>query len=160
MKKIIEVNLQDKESYLSVFHKNRISKELSDYILDECKATHPRSELEIHISTDFEFSKGEQRELVDMIRENYGIDIREAYIFIERSRIKNLLCLLVGILFLFINLLVHIIPIVSEIFLIFGWVLIWEGSYNFLFGEFENKVQIKRLKKLTNCKVHFTQNKK
>ncbi len=159
-KSIIEVTLPSKEDYLNKFHSNKISFELSDYILSECKAIHPNDSLEIHITCDFPISKEEQKNLIDMIRENYGTDIHEMYILVEKTKIINLLAFLMGIIFLFINLFVNFIPVVSEIILIFGWVLIWESIYNILYGGLKNRLMIHRLKRLTSCKIYFKENKK
>jgi hypothetical protein len=90
-----------------------------------------------------------------MIRENYGLDVRELYLISDKNKIVSLLCLLFGIMILFVYVLIDIVPILSEIVLIIAWVLIWEAIYNLLFGEVKNKIQIKRLKKLTKCKIVF-----
>ena len=155
---IIEVVLNSKKDYISQFHDKKISKELSDYILNECKAFKPNEKLEIHVFSN-NMSAEEKHNFIDMVRENYGIDIRELCILSEKKNISNLLCLLFGIIALFLNLLVDIIPIVSEFVLIFGWVLIWEGIYNILFDGLKTRMMIKRLKKLTSCKIKFIEKK-
>ena len=155
---IIEVVLNSKKDYISQFHDKKISKELSDYILNESKAFKPNEKLEIHVFSN-NMSVKEQHEFIDMIRENYGIDIRELCILSEKKNVSNLLCLLFGILALFLNLLVDIIPIVSEFILILGWVLIWEGIYNILFDELKTRIMIRRLKNLTSCKIKFIEKK-
>lgn len=155
---IIEVVLNSKKDYISQFHDKKISKELSDYILNESKAFKPNEKLEIHVFSN-NMSSEEKHNFIDMVRENYGIDIRELCILSEKKNISNLLCLLFGIIALFLNLLVDIIPIVSEFVLIFGWVLIWEGIYNMLFDGLKTRMMIKRLKKLTSCKIKFIEKK-
>lgn len=155
---IIEVVLNSKKDYISQFHDKKISKELSDYILNESKAFKPNEKLEIHVFSN-NMSVKEQHEFIDMIRENYGIDIRELCILSEKKNVSNLLCLLFGILALFLNLLVDIIPIVSEFILILGWVLIWEGIYNILFDGLKTRIMIRRLKNLTSCKIKFIEKK-
>lgn len=155
---IIEVVLNSKEDYINQFHNKKISKELSDYILNESKAFKPNEKLEIHVFSN-NMSIEEKHEFIDMVRENYGIDIRELCILSEKKNISNLLCLLFGIIALFLNLLVDIIPIVSEFVLIFGWVLIWEGIYNMLFDGLKTRIMIKRLKNLTSCKIKFIEKK-
>ena len=99
-------------------------------------------------------------ELVDMIRENYGVDIHEIKVLSEKRTIFDLISILIGIVFLFLSMLVKNIPVVSEVLVIFGWVPIWEAMYSMLFGGFKNRLLLKRLKKLTNCKIKFIQNEK
>ena len=94
---IIEVVLNSKKDYISQFHDKKISKELSDYILNECKAFKPNEKLEIHVFSN-NMSAEEKHNFIDMVRENYGIDIRELCILSEKKNISNLLCLLFGII--------------------------------------------------------------
>jgi hypothetical protein len=153
--KTIDVYLNNKSDYINQFHNSRISPELSNYIKEECKSIAPREKFEINIYSNSPLSKLEQQELVNMIRENYGLDVRELYLISDKNKIVSLLCLLFGIMILFVYVLIDIVPILSEIVLIIAWVLIWEAIYNLLFGEVKNKIQIKRLKKLTKCKIVF-----
>ncbi len=159
MKNKIDVYLDDETSYQNQFHKNRISPEFSDYILEECKTISLKEDLEIHVYCKEELDKKEQIHLVDMIRRNYGIDIQELLLYAEKNTLVSLICILVGILILFIYLFVDIIPILSEVILIIAWVFIWEGIYNLLFDGIKNKIHIKRLRKLTECKIIFKKQK-
>lgn len=154
MKNRIDVYLQEKESYINQFHKERISPELSDYILEECKNLSLKETFEIHIHSK-EFNKEEQLHFVDMLRQNYGVDIQELNLIAEKSKLMSLSCILMGIFILFFYILIDIVPVLSEIVLIIAWVLIWEGVYNLLFDGMKNRIQIKRLKKLTRCKIIF-----
>lgn len=153
-KNIIEVTLKGREDYINRFHDKKISPELSEYILNECKAFKPREKIEIHIITD-KMNDEERNELVDMIRENYGLDIQEALILAEKTNVLNLWCILIGVFFLFLSISLNKIFVISEVLLIFGWVPIWEAMYNMLFGGLQNRLMIKRLKRLTNCQIVF-----
>lgn len=155
MKNRIDVYLNQKESYINQFHNERISPELSDYILEECKTISLKDNFKIQIHSKEPFSKEEQVHLVDMIRQNYGVDIQELNLIAEKSKLMSLSCILMGIFILFLYILIDIVPILSEIVLIIAWVLIWEGVYNILFDGIKNRIQIKRLKKLTECKIIF-----
>jgi len=159
-KNIIEVTLNKKEDYINKFHNKRISPKLSEYILSECRTFKPRDKFEIYISHSFVMTKQEQNELVDMIRENYGVDIHEIKVLSEKRIAFDLVSILIGIVFLFFSVLVKNIPVVSEVFVIFGWVPIWEAMYSILFGGVKNRLLLKRLKRLTNCKIKFIQNEK
>lgn len=153
-KNIIEVFIKEKKDYINKFHDKKICPELSDYILNECKAFNPRKKVEIHVISNIMNVK-DQEEFVDMIRENYGLDIREAQILSGKKNVLNLLCILIGIAFLFLSILSKGIFVVSEVLLIFGWVPIWEAMYNMLFGGLKSRILIKRLKKLTDCRIIF-----
>lgn len=159
-KSIIDVTLNKKEDYINQFNNKRISPNLSEYILSECRKFKPRDKFEIYISHIFSMTKQEKNELVDMIRENYGVDIHEIKVLSEKRVIFDLISILIGIVFLFFSVIVKNIPVVSEVLVIIGWVPIWEAMYSIFFGGLKNRLLRKRLKKLTNCKIKFIQNEK
>lgn len=155
MLKVIDVNIDSIDDCRHRFKPSDISDDLADYLLKQCEATLYGDSFEIAFYSLKEFTREEKKELTDMIREHFGLELREAYIIKEKNNIVNLLCFLFGIVFLFIDILVKLNPIVSEIVLILGWVLIWETSYNLFFGEIRNNVKISRIKKLIDCKVKY-----
>ena len=155
MLKVIDVNIDSIDDCRHKFKPSDISDDLAEYLLKQCRATLYSDSFEIAFYSLKEFTKEEKKELTDMIREHFGLELREAYIIKEKNNIVNLLCFLFGIIFLFIDVLVKLNPIVSEIVLILGWVLIWEASYNLFFGEIRNNVKISRIKKLIDCKVKY-----
>lgn len=159
VKNIIKVILNKEEDYINKFHNQRISTELSDYILSESKAFKPNEKIEIHIITKNKMDSHKQKELVDMIRANYGMSVQEAYIISEKSKMIDLLCFLVGIICLFLSMTLDIFPIVSEVLSILVWVLLWEVLYNILFDGLKNRIMIKHYKRLTKCKIVFIENK-
>jgi len=140
---------------LNKFNDKRISKELNDYILEECKALDLKDNIEIQINTNFEMKEEEKDKLVDMVRENYGLDIHDIEILLKKLYILNSIMILVGIVFLFFCFLSSDIPVISEFILIIGWILIWEGLYNILYQSIKNVIKITRRKKLTSCKIIF-----
>lgn len=155
MKSIINITLNSKSDYLSKYNDKRISRELNDYILEECKSINLDNNLEIHVKTNFEMSDIEKNDLVDMIRENYGIDIREIEMLSKRLFIFNCISVILGIIFLAIYFFSEGIPVISEFILIIGWLLIWEAASNMVFQNIKNRTKIKRRRKLTECKITF-----
>jgi len=158
MKNIIEITLNNKKEYLNKYNNNRISKELNDYILEECKTIELNNDIELHIDVKFKINDNEKHKLLDMIRENYGSSIREIEILLKKIYLLNILMILSGTVFLMFYFISSNIPVISEFILIIGWILIWEGIYNILYQSFKNAINIKRRKKLTNCKIIFNNN--
>ena len=154
-KDIIEITLTNKEDYLNHFNHKRISAELSNYILDESKTFKIKDNIKIHIFHKFFMSEDEQKQLKQIIKENYNNSIQELYTIVNKSKIINLYLFIIGIIFLIFELFLNIIPVISELILIFGWVFIWESIYNSCFGEFKNEIMIRRLKKLKTCEIIF-----
>ena len=44
---------------------------------------------------------------------------------------------------------------IHELFLIFGWVAVWELIYDGLFTNYKAKIKRKRYKKLSNVKINY-----
>ena len=101
----------------------------------------------------------DQIKLVDAIRANYGIDVKENLIKIKQEHFKELLFLIFGILLLiFSNLFGYINAyLIDEVISIFGCVSVWEVAYNLIFTETKIRMENKRLKKLTEIKINFNE---
>lgn len=153
--KYIEVYLKNKDDYRSEFHYQRLSSNLGDYIWGECKNFHPKEDFEIRIACKEEFTEKEKEEFVSMIREYYGLDIREAEIITNRVRLLQLFCLSLGLIFLILHQCFLFVDILNEFILIIGWVFIWEGIYSLFFSGIKYRYYTQKLKKLTNCKICF-----
>ena len=65
-------------------------------------------------------SEDEQKQLKQMIKENYNNSIQELYTIVNKSKIINLYLFIIGIIFLIFELFLNIIPVISELILIFG----------------------------------------
>lgn len=159
MKKELNINitLDSEEDYRNLFNKNRLSTEFSNYIYEECKGEPLNSDILITISPSFTMSKSEKEELVDMIKKNYGTDVKENLLFLERSFIWKTILFLLGVFIVAISYFAKTVDdyIISEVILIVGWVAIWESVYSWIFEDGKKKVEIKRLKRLANCRVEF-----
>ena len=155
-KPIIEIYLKNKEDYKNPFNENKLSNELSDYILDECKGIAYNCEIELNIKTKFKLSSEERIKLISMIRSNFGLDVRESLIYMNNLINKNIFLFLFGCIFIIISIgIKDIVPIVSEIVLIVGWVGIWEVVYSLFFSDYRKRLEIKRFRQLSNSKIKF-----
>lgn len=155
-KEIIVVTLEDQHSYKNPFNENKLSQDLSNYILEECKGLNYNDELELHIKTKFDISREEKVNIINMIRSNYGIDVRENVIYREHLIKKNILLFIFGCLFIAYSFFIEdVSATISEIILIIGWVGIWEVVYSIFFSEYKKRMEIKRLKQLTNSRIIF-----
>ena len=155
MNKIISINIKSKGDYVSKFNDNILSKELSDYIIDECKGYPLDSNIHIEITSDYKMDSLEKEKIVDMIRANFGTDISESIYFRKKNIIIDFILILFGILSLIFYMISYNIAILSEVILVLSWLLIGESVYNLLFTGIINKVDIERKRKITNCEIIF-----
>ena len=155
----IEIELNEKSKIYNEFNNNQLSDELSNYIFNQCKGISNISDIELNINHNFKMTDDEQIKLVDAIRANYGIDVKENLIRIKQEHFKELLFLMLGILLLIFSNLFNYInaSLVDEVISIFGCVTIWEVAYNIIFVETKIRLQNKRFKKLTEIKINFNE---
>lgn len=153
--KVINVKLHSKDDYINKYNDERLNQELIDYLMEEIKATSIKEKIKINIVTEFIMEQEEKNRFLDMIRSHFGTDIGELYNLNERVIIIDFLISIIGILALITYFFLMDIPLISEFLLIVGWVLLGEVICNILFEMSKTKLQIKKMKKLTTCKIEF-----
>ena len=155
MSNVIKINIKKKEDYVSRYNDDILSKDLSNYIIEEYKTVNLKEDFYIEISSDYDIGGSEKDKIISMIRANFGTEISELTEQRKKTIIMDAIILLFGIIALVIYLFCISIPVLSEIILVFSWILIWESAYNLIFGSFSNSLNITRRKKLTDCKIIF-----
>lgn len=155
MNNVIKINIKRREDYTSKFNDNILSKELSDYILEECRGYPLKSNVSIEITSEYDMDDLEKEKIVDMIRNNFGTEISEMLFYRQRSIVIDFLTSILGVIALVFYLVSSDIPVLSEFILVFSWVLIEESVYNLIFTGVSNKISMERNRKLTNCEIIF-----
>lgn len=157
----IDIYLKSREDFKNQYNSNELNKDLGDYIFKKAsisKLTRKKL-LKINIKTDFEMDEFEKNNMIDMIRAYYGNSIKVELIYLKNMYFKNIILFIIGVILLMIayffeNITDFLLP---EIFIIIGWLAIWEMAYNFLFSNSKHYIRIKILKKLTNCYIEIEQ---
>jgi len=155
VKNVIKINIKKKEDYVSKFNDDILSKEISEYILEECKSFNIKEDFNIMISSDYDMNGLEKNKIVDMIRTYFGVEISELISKRRKTIYMDIITVLLAVFALIVYLIISNVPILSEFILVFSWVLIWESAYNLIFGSITNKMDIIRRKKITSCKILF-----
>ena len=149
-----------KESQLyNQFNNSRLSDELSIYILEQFRVVPFSTDVVLNISTNYKLSASEKKKLVNEIRENYGLDIRENLLMLRFQRFKELLVLFFGLLLIA---LAHFLDEevyynLQQMISIFGWVLVYECFSCLSFVNTKLRYQNKRYEKLIKSKIIFTE---
>lgn len=153
----INITLNENTQIYNPFSENKLSDNLSEYIYSQCKGTPTKAKITLNINHHVKLNDEEKNQMIDSIRENYGVDIKENLIKLRFEHAKELLMLTIGTIFIIISSLLNsfVSPIVGEIISIFGCVIIWEIAYNIFFVETGIRIKNKRLKNLTEAKINF-----
>ena len=148
------INIEN-DNYINKYNSNNLSKDLSNYIYEECKGKPFNNKILILIKTNIELTEDKQKDIINKIHNNYKSDLEENLLIIKYSTIKKMLIFLLGIIFIYVSYVIKINFVLSETILIIGWVTVWEAAYAWLFESDKIRLKIKRLKKLSNCNIKF-----
>lgn len=155
----IEIEITENTEIYSSYNSKQLSEQLSNHIYNQCKGESSKKNMVLNINHSFKMNDDEKTKLVDAIRANYGIDIKENLLKIRYEHIKEIFFIILGVLLLIISNFFDYIhtPLIGEIISIFGCVSIWEVAYNIIFVETQIGVENRRLKKLTEAKINFNE---
>lgn len=161
MNKIKQIKIMiTKDSPLyNQFNNSQLSDELSTYILEQYRGIPFKTDVVLNICPNYKMTKVDKKKLVNEIRENYGLDIRENLLMLQFQRLKELLILFIGLLLISIS---HLLVAdyyynLQQFLSIFGWVLVYECFSCFSFVNTKLRYQNKRYVKLIKSKIIFTE---
>ncbi len=154
---IIEIVVKEKDNLYNNFNSNKLSDDLGNYIYSQSLSYKIREEVKINIKTEFELNEKEKNDLVDMIREYFGLSIKETLIYYKYNNFKKTLLFILGVILICLSHFIGILNdfLISEVFLIIGWVAVWEVFDNILLVETKKKFKLERFRKLVKCKIYF-----
>ena len=146
-KKEFEIVLRVEDNFYEEFNHEKVSRELIQYLIEN---VNPFEKEQIKIVIENRLHK---EECIPMIREG----IKEEYekcLHIKKynNKVQFYYCL-VGLVMLFFSFYVTHDSIFKEIFLISGWVLIWDTIEIEMFSDSDNRKRQKILRKLYYSKI-------
>ena len=141
----IEINITDENELLNIYNKNIISETLDNYLTTSLEHRSLKENITINIT-------GTENENIKNIITNY---YKEKYLYLKKidslDNYIRLVLFLIGVLSIFMS--KQFTNFVSEIFLIAGWVIIWEIIYDILFSEIKRKRKAKIYKALATSNI-------
>ena len=155
----INITINKETQLYNPYNKEQLSDELSNYIYSSCKGTPTKKNIKINILHTHKLEDEEKREITDAIRANFGIDIKENLLNIQYDLSLEILLIALGTILLITSKVFHNLNaiVIDEVISIFGWVMIWEAAYHFLFVDIKKMIENKRQKKLTEAKINYKQ---
>lgn len=156
MNKKIDIYVDDIDTFKERLNPNRLSNEIATYIEKEFfYLSGDQMTLEIHSKKAFR--EEEKENIVNLIREHYGLYVKRELKLQQVRRIKKFVLLVIGILLIaFSSYLASFFDsIIEELLLIAGWVVVWEFVYELIFTDNIARIKIIKSKQLTTCKIKF-----
>jgi len=151
MKKIINIDLDKEADLKERYDKTKLNTKLLEFLLKEIKNYEYDKEIEIYINKNKNINGNIEKFLIDNLKEEYNKLLEDQ----KKNNIVQILLFTVGLFFIFVSYLIHDNFIWKEVFLIIGWVPIWEMVDLELFRDFRCKKKIRIIKKIINSKINI-----
>ena len=148
MKKIIKVDIANKEEIYEKYKKDKISKELIDYITNLVSPYSKKEKVKIIINNGVK-----EKEIIPKIKERFKEEYNKLELEYHHNSIRQIIYLWIGIIMIFLSMIIDKNTIFNELFLISGWVLIWEMIEIEMVSDLDNIKRRKILKKLLVCEI-------
>ena len=147
MKKIIEADILDINDFFEKYNKDLVSHDLINYILDNSRDLLDNDEVEIVLNKAIDLKL--ESILRNSLKTKYQEEIKEHYY----NNKMQVVYFLIGVIMLIISRILNDRVLIEELFLIGGWVLIWQTVEIEFFRDTLNHKKRKILKKLINSKI-------
>lgn len=156
----IQLTVTDDSSFLSPYStagKPVISPDVSDFLENAAKATHPKNALRLVISGDC-IDEEEKLAYKDAIKNTYQQKLAEERRELKRKNVVAAIFAMIGIIalaFMFIAESVGIGEVWKECIDIFAWVFVWEAVDLFFIERGAISLRLKRYANFVNAEIVF-----
>lgn len=157
MKNIIEININNYEDVIEKFDNDKLSNDLANFIYNQYMALPINRKPEINIKTICDLTEEQQGNIADIIHKHFGLEVQKSIVAFRHKIKYQVLLFLIGVLLIAVSNLNFMSELgtIHELFLIAGWVAVWELIYDGFFVDFKEKIKRKRYKKLSNIKINY-----
>lgn len=147
----IKIKLENLEEATNKFNHEVLNDELDNYITSASMHTLHKERIILNINGLS--NNNEQKELITLIHTHYQNKVKQLNKIDKYDDYFRIILLLLGILLIIIS--EQFTSFLSELFLIAGWVVVWEIVYDTLFTGIKRKRDLKLYKKLATCEIEF-----
>lgn len=147
---MIKIELMSFMDAFNDFDSDDISDALEKYILEKAKMEHTKK---ITIKINGNYTMDEKKRLEDAIHTHYKIKNNYLNKVDRYDDIYRLVFMIIGAVLIYIS--SYYTNFIGELFLIIGWVAVWEVTYDLLFKSIKRKTENSISKKLSKCKIIF-----
>lgn len=148
----IKIKLKSIEDATNPFNESLLNEELDNYIESNCKHIHTKEKITLNVNN---LSRSEEQDqLSNLIHHHYQNKVKQLNKIDKYDDYFRLFLLLLGIILIIIS--EQFTSLLSELFLIAGWVVVWEVVYDILFTGIKRKRNLMLYKKLSSCKINFS----
>lgn len=150
----VEIFIDEKKDFVSNYNTNMLNPELKNYVLEELRGSNLKKGIKIQIVGDYFDSEEKKQEFLKLFKNEFSLSIKDMTMYLKYSLIASLLLGLLGIIFIILSNVITA-SVFKEIFLIMGWLGVWESTANIIFNESKNYLIIKRYERIRKAKIIF-----
>ena len=150
----VEIFIDEKNDYVSNYNTKMLNPELKSYVLEELRGSNLKKGIKIQIVGNYFDSEEKKQEFLKLFKNEFSLSIKDMSMYLKYSLIASLLLGLLGIIFIILSNVINA-SVFKEIFLIMGWLGIWESTANIIFNESKNYLIIKRYERIRKAKIIF-----
>ena len=150
----VEIYIDERQDYVSNYNTKMLNPELKNYVLEELRGSNLKKGIKIQIVGNYFDSDEKKQEFLKLFKNEFSLSIKDMTMYLKYSLIASLLLGLLGIIFIVLS---NVITdsVFKEIFLIMGWLGVWESTANIIFNESKNYLIIKRYERIRKAKIIF-----
>ena len=151
MKNKIEICINDEEDLLEKYNHKLASQELIDYIISKSKNYFKEDKVVLMIENNTKYS---DENVEKLIKNGLKFELQNSTKIRDLNNIKQVILVLIGILFLFLSTLIND-AIFGEVLIVIGWFPIWEALDIEFFTDVKEKRKRSIINKLLESKIEF-----
>ena len=151
---VIHVDLDNRDEYINKYNDNKICDDLHNYLINEALKISNKTRIIIKIKFNYEVDKEEKNWVKKLIKKDFNDSLNDKITF-DGIAIKDIYLILIGIACIVVSVMFRYlkVSVISEVFLIIGWVPIWELVSNILFIESEERMVKRKYKQLLRASI-------
>ena len=150
----VEIFIDERRDYVSNYNTNMLNPDLKNYVLEELRGSNLKKGIKIEIVGNYFDSEEKKQEFLKLFKNEFSLSIKDMTMYLKYSLIASLLLGLLGIIFIIFSNIIKA-SVFKEIFLIMGWLGVWESTANIIFNESKNYLIIKRYERIRKAKIIF-----
>lgn len=149
MENTIEIDLNDKYDFLDKYNERNVSNQFIEYIIKQASLEKRNTKIRVVVNNKCDIEENCTEYIKAGLKREYN-KILEEY---HNNNFKQLLFLILGMLFIFLSTLITDGLIWKEVLLIIGWVPIWEMIEVELFSDVDCRKKRRIVKKLLDSEI-------
>lgn len=149
--KTINITIENHNDIYNKFNDEFLNDELDNFLFNNSKSIKLKEKITINIKG--KFTKEEEDTIKKTINNHYNHKYDHLKIIDKYDDIYRFILLIIGILLIIIS--ENLISFISELFLIAGWVVIWEMVYDIIFNQLKRTKNKNHYHKLAQAQINF-----